>query len=244
MPPPYYQPPNATYGPPPYWAPSPFWAPPGPPSCPYTTQSWSNPWEYRPNSRRNNTQQAPNDNNQAQAHVTEVDPLEPTQLATAVQALLMDDGGEDGDAGFGGDGGGFGGGDGGGFGGSGDGGGGGFSGGGGGFSGGGGGGGLDIALTGMGICVLGILIVFVTITVCYTEQEEVPRQISISDGLLPTKTPECKRSHDKKDKKKKSWEEKDESQDYDVGVIYSFGGAGGGCDGGGSECGGGCGGGD
>ncbi|KAD4585508.1 hypothetical protein E3N88_23109 [Mikania micrantha] len=46
-------------------------------------------WEQQPNNRCNNTT-TPTENRLAQAHLADVDPLEPTQLANAVQALLIE----------------------------------------------------------------------------------------------------------------------------------------------------------
>ncbi|KAM0020985.1 hypothetical protein Hdeb2414_s0024g00645491 [Helianthus debilis subsp. tardiflorus] len=72
---------------PPFWAP-PYWTPP---PCPYPTQSWSQPWYPQASSGSSNTR---GNNRAAQAHLTEVDPLEPTQLADAVHALSVDSGEE------------------------------------------------------------------------------------------------------------------------------------------------------
>ncbi|KAM0055954.1 hypothetical protein Hdeb2414_s0006g00212211 [Helianthus debilis subsp. tardiflorus] len=77
----------------PYWAPHPqqpypYWAPP---PCPYPSQPWQQPWDYRFPSRsgsRNSNSQQPS----AQAHLTETDPMEPTQLADAVGAFSLEHG--------------------------------------------------------------------------------------------------------------------------------------------------------
>ncbi|KAJ0836852.1 putative RNA-directed DNA polymerase [Helianthus annuus] len=73
----------------PHWAPQqafgPYWTPP---PCPFPTQTWApQQWGYRPNSRPTSS-----NTNQAQAHLAGVDPLEPTSLANAVQALSLDSG--------------------------------------------------------------------------------------------------------------------------------------------------------
>ncbi|XP_024986570.1 uncharacterized protein LOC112521811 [Cynara cardunculus var. scolymus] len=76
------------YPPPPYWAP-PYWAPPywAPPPCPYPTQSWTQPWQHRINPRPSSNLPS---NRTAQAHLADVDPLQPTQLADVVHALSME----------------------------------------------------------------------------------------------------------------------------------------------------------
>ncbi|KAJ9552992.1 hypothetical protein OSB04_017037 [Centaurea solstitialis] len=75
----------------PYWALPPYWAPP----CPYPTQGWAQPWQHRSSISRPITfvpAQQPWGSPQvkAEAHLAEVDSLQPTQLADAVQALSMD----------------------------------------------------------------------------------------------------------------------------------------------------------
>ncbi|KAJ0435796.1 putative RNA-directed DNA polymerase [Helianthus annuus] len=76
----------------PYWAPqqpyNQFWAPP---PCPYPTQGWAQPWDARPTAR-NSSNMASSRQSTAQAHLTEADPMDPTQLADAVQALSMEPG--------------------------------------------------------------------------------------------------------------------------------------------------------
>lgn len=70
--------------------PFPYWAPP----CPYLTQGWAQPSQPR-NNPTPAPAQRPSGQVQAEAHLTEVDPLQPTQLADAVQALSMDTGNTD-----------------------------------------------------------------------------------------------------------------------------------------------------
>ncbi|KAI3693811.1 hypothetical protein L1987_76763 [Smallanthus sonchifolius] len=77
----------------PYWAPHPqqaypFWAPP---PCPYPTQPWPQNWDSRPKTRSSRNS-GPTQPQSAQAHLTETDPLEPTQLADAVQAFTLEHG--------------------------------------------------------------------------------------------------------------------------------------------------------
>ncbi|KAI3822382.1 hypothetical protein L1987_09971 [Smallanthus sonchifolius] len=56
-----------------------------------TWPSWAPQGDSRPNNRlNNNTQPANSENRSAQAHLADVDPLEPTQLANAVHALSME----------------------------------------------------------------------------------------------------------------------------------------------------------
>ncbi|KAI3706128.1 hypothetical protein L1987_76386 [Smallanthus sonchifolius] len=85
---------SAQYTPPaPYWAPpqtyAPYWAPP---PCPFPTTAWAPSWDPRQTPRPNTNPAAHSRQQSAQAHLTETDPLEPTQLANAVQALSMDSG--------------------------------------------------------------------------------------------------------------------------------------------------------
>ncbi|KAJ0935537.1 hypothetical protein HanRHA438_Chr03g0120641 [Helianthus annuus] len=61
--------------------------------CPYPTRPWASPVDNRPNSRPSNGQGSSRQQS-AQAHIIETDPLEPTQLAAAVNALSMDSGGD------------------------------------------------------------------------------------------------------------------------------------------------------
>ncbi|KAJ0921561.1 hypothetical protein HanPSC8_Chr05g0192981 [Helianthus annuus] len=87
---------------PPWWAAQPGphygWAPP---PCPYPTQAgWASPWQ--PNSWQPSPEQTssdrPNSNkskhgssrNAPQAHITDFDPLEPTDIGQAFQALVID----------------------------------------------------------------------------------------------------------------------------------------------------------
>ncbi|KAJ0724594.1 hypothetical protein HanPI659440_Chr12g0449381 [Helianthus annuus] len=71
---------------PPYW-PNNFWTT-TPPPCPYPTQpGWASPWTMpQPPSQQTNT----TDQSSAQAHVTDVNPLEPTELAEAFQAMAIE----------------------------------------------------------------------------------------------------------------------------------------------------------
>ncbi|KAF5814189.1 putative RNA-directed DNA polymerase [Helianthus annuus] len=85
----FQQPQYAPYWPPPLGYP-PYWAPP---PCPYPTRPWASPVDNRPNSRPSNGQGSSRQQS-AQAHIIETDPLEPTQLAAAVNALSMDSGGD------------------------------------------------------------------------------------------------------------------------------------------------------
>ncbi|KAL9995335.1 putative RNA-directed DNA polymerase [Helianthus debilis subsp. tardiflorus] len=72
------------YGPPTGWA---------PPPCPYPTQSgWATPWQqgpWQPNSRSNNNR-ASSSRASPQAHITNFDPLQPTDIGEAFQALAVD----------------------------------------------------------------------------------------------------------------------------------------------------------
>ncbi|XP_035831034.1 uncharacterized protein LOC118480336 [Helianthus annuus] len=78
----------------PNWAPQqaymPYWAPP---PCPFPTQTWApQQWAPRPTSGSNNNYSAGPSNSQAHAHLVGVDPLEPTSLANAVQAMSLESG--------------------------------------------------------------------------------------------------------------------------------------------------------
>ncbi|KAD6454040.1 hypothetical protein E3N88_08746 [Mikania micrantha] len=81
------QPPWATPAgpqPPPYWAP--WWT--TPPPCPYPTQGWDSSWNApatRPSSSRSTT----SSRHAAQAHLTEFNPLEPTDLGAALNAMNL-----------------------------------------------------------------------------------------------------------------------------------------------------------
>ncbi|KAK9053377.1 hypothetical protein SSX86_030010 [Deinandra increscens subsp. villosa] len=70
----------------PHWAPqqayAPYWVPP---PYPFPTQNWAQSWAPP---QANNT--AHSKNKQAQAHITETNPLQPTQLAQAVETLSME----------------------------------------------------------------------------------------------------------------------------------------------------------
>ncbi|XP_052622613.1 uncharacterized protein LOC111921823 [Lactuca sativa] len=79
LPPGQNRPSWSTY-PPPYWA-APWWA--SPPPCPYPTQpGWASPWPAPP------TQQQ--QGRPPQAHITEVNPLEPSELGAAFSAMTLD----------------------------------------------------------------------------------------------------------------------------------------------------------
>ncbi|KAI3751457.1 hypothetical protein L2E82_22544 [Cichorium intybus] len=67
--------------PPPYWA-HPYWA--SPPPCPYPTQAgWAPPWST--SSAQQQARQT-----QAQANLTEINPLEPSELGAAFSAMTLD----------------------------------------------------------------------------------------------------------------------------------------------------------
>ncbi|XP_076888522.1 uncharacterized protein LOC143538970 [Bidens hawaiensis] len=80
---------------PPYWAHpqsyAPYWTPP---PCPYPTQTWAQPLDPRhaPRSINNPATTSQSQHSSAQAHLAEVNPLEPTQLANAVHALSVGSG--------------------------------------------------------------------------------------------------------------------------------------------------------
>ncbi|XP_022003988.1 uncharacterized protein LOC110901469 [Helianthus annuus] len=85
---PWAQHPPQTYQPtPPFW-PAPYWTTP-PPPCPYPTQpGWASPWPMQsPNGPQ---QPTTHEQSSAQAHMTDVNPLEPTELAEAFQAMALD----------------------------------------------------------------------------------------------------------------------------------------------------------
>ncbi|KAI3760479.1 hypothetical protein L1987_50874 [Smallanthus sonchifolius] len=85
--------PAQQFSPGPYWPPpqayAPYWAPP---PCPFPTTAWAQPWDPRQTPRPTTNPAAQYRQQSAQAHLTETNPLEPTQLANAVQALSMDSG--------------------------------------------------------------------------------------------------------------------------------------------------------
>nr|KAJ0200378.1 hypothetical protein LSAT_V11C600301260 [Lactuca sativa] len=74
----------------PFWASSPWWT--SPPPCPYPTMpGWASPWNRphnrQPNHLSNNAQQA---NNNQQAHLSAVNPLESTELGATFNAMTLE----------------------------------------------------------------------------------------------------------------------------------------------------------
>ncbi|KAF5785529.1 hypothetical protein HanRHA438_Chr10g0442071 [Helianthus annuus] len=84
---------SQNFGPAPWWVnaygPPSGWAPP---PCPYPTQSgWATPWQqgpWQPTGRSNNNKTS-SSRTSPQAHITDFDPLQPTDIGEAFQALLL-----------------------------------------------------------------------------------------------------------------------------------------------------------